>query len=259
MENRLVPEKRVDKNGKLVTRNVLQGQHSGPRKSFPSPAPIMTEKAPQTRSGDAWRNAPISILSDIGDYVDYNRFIQRIIHKTGQPEEIIGKLKRIRIQGLVNLSIVAGDFDDSLASLCFEVLTHHVKGEPYDDSSYSEVGEARFIDAVALITPLMDGKISSQISYRNQIIKLEWIASTLATSETGTSDTEIVSGFFLRSMLGYREHPDVTKREYKFLGQHYKLIASHWELFQERGVFDHDFILQLADPEGSKPLANGVL
>jgi hypothetical protein len=202
------------------------------------------------------------MISDMDDYADYNRFIQRIIQKTGRPEEITGKLKQIRIQGRVNLSIAAGHFDDSLTSLCFEALVAHVNGvgQPAEGNDrYDEAREARFIDALVLIAPLMDGKLSARVAYRNQAIKLAQVAGMLSQSRTGVSDPDVVRGFFLRCNLGYREQPDWIIPECKFLGQHFELISERWELFEERGLFDQDFISQLASFDGSKPLSGGVL
>lgn len=202
------------------------------------------------------------MTSDMDDYADYNRFLQRIIQKTGRPEEITGKLTQISVQGRVNLSIAAGHFDDSLASLCFEALVSHVNGvgQPAEGNDrYDEAREARFIDALVLIAPLMDGKLSARVSYRNQAIKLAEMAGMLSQSKTGIRDADEVRGFFLKCTLGYREQPDWFLDEHKFLGQHFDLISERWELFEERGLFDREFISQLAAFDGSKPLSGGVL
>lgn len=196
------------------------------------------------------------------DYADYNRFVQRIIRNAGRPEEVTGKLKQISIQGRVNLSIAAGHFDDSLASLCFETLVAHVNGvgQPAEGTDkYDEPREARFIDALVIIAPLMNGKLSSRVSYRNKAIKLAQVAGMLSQSRTGVSDLDVVHGFFLKCSLGYREQPDWIVSECKWLGQYFGLITEQWELFDERGLFDRDFISQLAAFDGSKPLSGGVL
>lgn len=50
MGNNLMPEQRVDKNGRLVTRHVRQEAHSGAKTSLPSPVPTITKSVAQVNA-----------------------------------------------------------------------------------------------------------------------------------------------------------------------------------------------------------------
>lgn len=196
------------------------------------------------------------------EYDKYHAFVQRIIYTTQRPEEIYAKLQRIATPTLVNLSEVASGFDDVTVQLCFEALVSYTKGLGQMGKiveGHNEVREAKFIDAMVVLAPLMSCKPTSALSTHEKVKKLAMMASPVAESKIGISDLDVIRGYYLKSSSGYYEAPDWLVNQYRWLGQNFGLISEHWDLFTERRIFDREFVEQLASYDGSKPLSGGVL
>jgi len=191
------------------------------------------------------------------DYADYRKFVQRVITTTQRSEEVNSKLQAVAVPTLVNLSMVAGHFNDATITLCFDSLVRYVKEQTTE--GHDEAREARFLDALVALVPMMGLMLTRNVSRYNQTIILSQMAGLLSKSKIGVSDMDVVRGFFLNFRLGYRESPDLSIDDYRWTGQRFDLITSHWEMFEERGTLDRGFILQLDDPDGSKALSVGVI
>jgi hypothetical protein len=194
---------------------------------------------------------------------DFGKFIIRIIHASPLPEEFMGKLSKVKEPTQIKLFTTMEHLRDDNLALSFDALIRYIAGvgQTSDEiQGHNADREALFIDAMSAIIPLLDGRFSrDKMSYRVKADKLAMMAGMLSSSKTKTSDPEIVRGFVLKFSLGFIESPDWVPNKMRFLGQHFDVIAEHWALFEERGMFDNEFIAQLASFDGTKPLSGGVL
>lgn len=193
----------------------------------------------------------------------FGKFIIRLIHASPLPEEFMGKLQKVKEPTQVKLFATMENLRDDNLALSFDALIRYMAGvgQTSDEiQGHDADREALFIDAMSVIIPLLDGRFSQhKMSHRVKSDKLAMMAGMLSSSKTKTSDPDIVRGFVLKFNLGFIESPDWVPNKVRFLGQHFDVITEHWALFEERGMFDNEFISQLASFDGAKPLSGGVL
>lgn len=193
---------------------------------------------------------------------DFKRFVKRLIEISIRTEGTIGNLHKVDDEVLARFFLRSEHLEDDQLSLAFDVLVQHTVSfmrPAMTDDEDATARNARFIDSLVIIVPLFERFNHPHMPRNVRIAKISRMSEIIAASRIGLGDYQVVLGYVLEYALGYDSIPDGIVDELRWRGQHFDLIVSHWGLFQERGIFDREFILQLAAHDGAKPLSNGVL
>ena len=146
--------------------------------------------------------------------------------------------------------------------LAFDVLTRFLRLDVRRNAKDVSTEDMRsFVQVLAQVTPYAASGMQSARLGNNVLIS--WVSQIcnhlMASGDSGHHSEDQVRGYILMSFLGYKEsHIDIQRDEMVWLGQRYELISENWGLFEERGFFDRDFILEL-ESNKTKALLHGVL
>lgn len=187
-------------------------------------------------------------------------FIRRLEEISNGNEKTLAKLHWLNRETLKLLQEKSEHFGDATLTIVLEAIVRYVSASQYDDD-YSGVKPEVFIESVVMLAPIVEAVTAAPVTARLAAARLSTMALHVSSSRTGTTDHAVLRGYVLKFKLGYAgTHMDGERVELRFLGQRFDLIAGHWALFEERGLFDKAFIGELEKLQHAAPaLARGAL
>lgn len=250
--SKLVPEKRVDKNGRVVTKHVLSGDPSSPANhTFPPPV-AATEKQRLASKNDYGSKIAKAILG---------------------PDEVIkgrhyySSCLSIKTLRRINVWVDALDPDNERDKRIFSQALNHIV---LKEKVSSQIPRDRLACILVEIMPVVTGfapdrsvtipySVNELVNAVNYGAKVNRIVFESAVTEEATALLQYTAFEHLVMNVNYAHPMDSLKDESRWFMENFEKLAPHHEMIIKRGSMDRDYFNELIGEGRAQSLASGTL